>query len=69
MFYVESRAELDTEKQNRDDYNSLMLWMIAQPTRKDPENLPRYESAFCTQKVQSTKDAGEIMKELMEWTS
>jgi len=55
---------MDVGREQRKDYDSNMLWMIAQPTRKQPEKLPRFESQKVTSKMPK-KTAKSIMDELV----
>jgi hypothetical protein len=49
----------ELEQENRDNYNSLMLLMIAQPTRKNPDALPRYKKLFEHQQSAVKEKTGE----------
>jgi hypothetical protein len=49
----------ELERENRDNYNSLMLLMIAQPTRKNPEALPRYKKLFERARPEAKEKTGE----------
>jgi len=54
---------LEAERKQRDEYNSMMLWMIAQPTRKHPEKLPRFEDVIKEKPAKRT--AQSILNELL----
>jgi len=41
---AEFKQEMELE--NRANYDSMMLYMIAQPTRKNPEKLPVYTPLY-----------------------
>lgn len=58
---------IEGKKSSRDEYNSLMLWMIAQPTRKCPDKLPRFdENLKAPQGQEPVKRTGEsILNELL----
>ena len=66
VFYVKSRHFIEGEQSARDKYNSSMLWMIAQPTRKEPEKLPSFDQTMEANRTHDKKNAKEIMGELME---
>ena len=54
-------------REARDEYNTMMLWMIAQPTRKHPDKLPKFEAAvkMDANRAAVRRTAGSIMEELM----
>jgi len=67
FFYVRSRRSADIEQFKRDDYNSKMLYLIAQPTRKDPNSVPTFNDLYGEKDWHGDdKDARGIMDELME---
>ena len=43
VVYMVNRFERECEELKRKNYDSLMLLMIAQPTRKEPDKLKPYE--------------------------
>ena len=43
---MKSRNEIDKQLESRAEYDSSMLWMIAQPTRKEPEKLLSFGQIF-----------------------
>jgi len=45
----------EQERLNRANYNSAMLHMMAQPTRKSPEDLPRYKPLFSENRVEKPR--------------
>ena len=67
VFYIKSRHELERENEARVGYDSNMLWMIAQPTRKHPERLMSFEQSVKAARGQeSDKRTGEsILNELV----
>lgn len=48
--YIYAEFKYEMEEFNRANYNSTMLCMIAQPTRKNPETLPMYKSLYEAEK-------------------
>jgi len=57
---------MEIEQLRRDDYNSQMLHMIAQPTRKDPDNFPTFNDIYGEDDWRGDElDARGIMDELM----
>jgi len=56
---------VETKREQREEYNSLMLWMIAQPTRKEPEKLPRFGDTATTSDCALKKTGKDIMDELL----
>jgi len=65
-FYVKSRNEIDKQLESRAEYDSSMLWMIAQPTRKEPEKLLSFGQIFGDKDERGGKDGKGIMAELLE---
>lgn len=63
---MKSRNEIDTESRARAEYDSMMLWMIAQPTRKEPEKLVSFGEMYGRERESGGKDAKGIMEELLE---
>ena len=58
---------MEVEQLKRDDYNTSMLYMIAQPTRKDPNNFPTFNDLYREDEWRGDDmDARGIMDELME---
>jgi len=46
LLYVLAEFKREQELENRANYDSMMLYMIAQPTRKNPERLPVYKPLY-----------------------
>ena len=44
--FVISRFKREREELNRENYNSAMHFMVAQPTRKKPKDLKPYKPLF-----------------------
>jgi len=55
VIYFIAQYKREQEQENRDNYNSTMLYMIAQPTRKDPASLPMYQPLYCDVRAQTAQ--------------
>jgi len=73
VFYMQSKHEYelrrDMEREHRADYDTTMLYFIAQPTRKYPGNLPQYKPLFAenddSDNREREKTGEEILLELV----
>ncbi|MCL2856205.1 MAG: hypothetical protein FWE19_00575 [Oscillospiraceae bacterium] len=53
--YLIEKFKQERETEHRDNYNSAMLYMIAQPTRKNPKSVPMYKPLFADPAIKEKK--------------
>ncbi|MCL2565963.1 MAG: hypothetical protein FWE24_09185 [Defluviitaleaceae bacterium] len=67
LLYVYAEFKREVEYEHRANYNSMMLYYMAQPTRKNPESLQTYKPIHTYSKQQFGKEMSgeEILQSLI----
>lgn len=67
LVYVLEKYKEERELENRKNYDSMMLYFIAQPTRARPDLLPVYRGLFDdeTKEPQKPDTGADIMSDII----